>query len=165
MSSSQGSNESRIEYHKRFRIEDDVMAVNHPPRWFFVLVLVAASFGAACKQSPTAPADVPLGQPFDLRAGQSAVVPGGLKVTFDRVVSDSRCPIDAICVTAGEARLALTLSAADAAPVLREVRADSAAPEVSYLAYTIRVIALQPYPRSDRIPAPEEFVATFSVRR
>lgn len=164
MSSSQGSNESRIEYHKRFRIEDDAMAAKHFGRGL-VLVVVAASFGAACKQSPTAPADVPLGQPFDLRAGQSAVVPGGLKVTFDRVVSDSRCPIDAICVTAGEARLALTLSAADAAPVLREVRADSAAPEVSYLAYTIRVIALQPYPRSDRTPTPEEFVATFSVRR
>ena len=146
-------------------MEDDAMAANRSLRRVLVLVLGAASFGAACRQSPTAPADVLLGQPFDLRAGQSAVVPGGLKVTFDRVVSDSRCPIDAICVTAGEARLALTLSAADAAPVLREVRADSAAPEISFLAYTIRVIALQPYPRSDRRPAPEEFVATFSVRR
>ena len=53
---------------------------------------------------------MPLDQPFDLRAGQSAVVPGGLKVTFDRVVSDSRCPIDAICVWAGEAVIALKLS-------------------------------------------------------
>ena len=86
-------------------------------------------------------------------------------MTFDRVVSDSRCPIDAICISAGEARLALTLSRGTGAPVQREVRADAAAPEISFLAYTVRAIALMPYPRSDRTPRPEEFVATFNVTR
>lgn len=40
----------------------------------------------------------PLGQPFDLRPGASAAVEGGLKVTFERVPSDSRCPMDALCI-------------------------------------------------------------------
>ena len=104
-----------------------------------------------------------LGQPFDLRAGESAVVPGGLRVTFLRVVSDSRCPIDAICVWAGEAVLALKLSRGTDAPVEREVRADSSSPEISHLDYTIRAVAIAPYPRSDRKIPLEDFVATFTV--
>ncbi len=108
---------------------------------------------------------MPLGRPFDLRVGESAVVPGGLRVAFDRVVSDSRCPIDAICVWAGEAVLALKLSRGADAPVEREVRADSASPEVSHLDYRIKAIAFTPYPRSDRKTPLEEFVATFTVTR
>ena len=70
------------------------MATNRPFPAILAVVLIAACLGATCGDA-TQPTAVPLDQPFDLRAGQSAVVPGGLKVTFDRVVSDSRCPIDA----------------------------------------------------------------------
>lgn len=129
------------------------------------LTMIAASLGAACARNPTEPASVPLGQPFDLRVGESAVVTGGLKVTFDRVVSDSRCPIDAICVWAGEAVLALKLSRGTDAPVEREVRADSSSPEVSHLSYRIKAVALAPYPRSDRKTPSEEILATFTVMR
>lgn len=141
------------------------MSTNRSLRWIFALTMIAASLGAACGRNPTEPTGVPLGQPFDLRAGESAVVPGGLKVTFDRVVSDSRCPIDAICIWAGEAVLALKLSRGADAPVEREVRADSSSPEISHLAYKIKAIALAPYPRSDRKTPLEEFVATFTVTR
>ena len=110
------------------------MVTNRRLPAILAVVLIAACLGAACGGNPTEPTAVPLDQPFDLRAGQSAVVPGGLKVTFDRVVSDSRCPIDAICVWAGEAVIALKLSRGFAAPVEREVRADSASPEISHLA-------------------------------
>ena len=103
-------------------------------------------------------------QPFDLRAGQSAVVPGGLKVTFDRVVSDSRCPIDAICVWAGEAVIALKLSRGFAAPVEREVRADSASPvfRISIDHQSGRALAVSTIESED--PS-EEFLATFTVKR
>ena len=140
------------------------MFANRPFRPILAVVLIAACLGATCGGNPTAPT-VPLDQPFDLRAGQSAVVPGGLKVTFDRVVSDSRCPIDAICVWAGEAVIALKLSRGFAAPVEREVRADSASPEISHLGITIKVVALSPYPRSNQKTPSEEFLATFTVKR
>ena len=94
-------------------------------RTIVAFVVVAASLVTACRESPTAPSDVPLGEPFELRIGESAVLPGDLKVTFNRVVFDSRCPIDAICVAAGEARLALRLSIGADAPVEHDVRVDS----------------------------------------
>jgi hypothetical protein len=88
-----------------------------------------------------------------------------LRITFDRVISDSRCPIDAICVWAGEAVLAIKLAQSGDQPVDRELRADSGSPELLYQTYRIRVTALAPYPRSDRQIQPREFVATFVVNR
>ena len=129
------------------------------------LLMVAASLGGTCQESPTAPFDVQLGKPFELRIGESAVLPGDLKISFSRVVSDSRCPVDVNCVAAGEARLALRLSVGADAPVEREVRVDSGGVELSFSSYSIRALALLPYPRSDRTPRPEEFVATFSATR
>jgi hypothetical protein len=141
------------------------MFANRPFLPIRTVVLIAACIGAACGETPTEPTAVPLDRLFDLRVGESAIVPDGLKVTFDRVVSDSRCPIDAICVSAGEAVLALTLSLGFSAPVEREVRADSASPEISHLAYRIKVHALMPYPRSDKKTPSDQFVATFRVTR
>ena len=141
------------------------MVLGRSWRAIVAFVIVAVSLVTACRESPTAPSDVPLGEPFELRIGESAVLPGDLKVTFNRVVFDSRCPIDAVCVAAGEARLALRLSVGSDAPVERDVRVDSTDPEVPFSSYTIRALRLMPYPRSDRAPRPEEFVATFRVTR
>ena len=37
---------------------------------------------------------VPSGQPFDLRVGDAALTTDDLRVRFDTVRSDSRCPMD-----------------------------------------------------------------------
>ena len=129
------------------------------------LLVIAAVLSAACFRSPTQPTDVPLGQAFDLRAGSSVVVSGGLKVTFDRVVADSRCPMDAICIWAGEAVLALKLALGTDTPVEREVKVDSTSPELSFSAYRIKAVALAPYPRSGFKPEPKDFVVTLTITR
>jgi hypothetical protein len=46
---------------------------------------------------------VSLGQPFELRLGERAAVAGGVSLVFADLASDSRRPIDAACVSAGEA--------------------------------------------------------------
>ena len=107
---------------------------------------------------------VPLESPFDLKVGRSAVLPGGLMVTFDSVTSDSRCPMDAICVTAGEATIAMTLSGR-AARVQREWRTNPSNYRVSYDDYQIELRALQPYPSGGRTIAQGDYVATLQVYR
>ena len=129
------------------------------PSFVFVVLLAAG-----CAGHSTSPSGTPLGQPFDLRAGTSAVVDGGLKVTFERVPSDSRCPMDALCIRAGEALVALTISQDGRNAVARELRTDSTASETSYAGYAIKLIALAPYPRSDRQILPEDYVATIRVQ-
>ena len=127
------------------------------------LVLVVSALSAGCAGHANSPNDTPLGQKFDLRAGSSAVLDGGLKVTFERVPADSRCPMDALCIRAGDATVALAISRDGADAVARELRTDSAASETSYSGYSIKLVALAPYPRSDRPILPEDYVATLTV--
>ena len=127
-----------------------------------VSVALVALSGLGCATNPPQPS-VPLGQPFELRLGTSATLPDGLKVTFDTVKSDSRCPSDAICVWAGEAVVALTLSQSAGGQVQRELRTTAGASETLYLTYVVKLAALAPYPRSAQQIRPEDYVATFTV--
>jgi len=133
---------------------------------FIIVVAIAAcSSGAVgCAAHPSQPSR-PLGQPFDLKAGTSAVLADDLKLTFDRVRADSRCPLDAICIQAGEAIVVLTLSQTAGAQAERELRTTPAFSEVSYLSYAIKLVALAPYPRSTQQIRPEDYVATLTVER
>jgi hypothetical protein len=65
-----------------------------------VLALVLWS---GCGGNPSQPSPVALGEPFELQLSERAAVAGGVSLVFADVASDSRCPIDATCVSAGEA--------------------------------------------------------------
>ncbi len=129
-----------------------------------VAVLSCSGLASGCAAHPSQPSR-PLGQPFDLKAGTSAVLVDGLKLTFDRVRADSRCPLDAICIQAGEAIVVVTLSQSAATQAERELRTTPALSEASYLSYVIKLVALAPYPRSTQQIRPEDYVATLTVDR
>jgi hypothetical protein len=129
-----------------------------------VALVSCSSVGIGCAAHPSQPSR-PFGQPFDLNAGTSAVLTDGLKLTFDRVRADSRCPLDVVCIQAGEAIVVLTLSQSAAAPAERELRTTPALSEASYLSYVIKLVALAPYPRSTQQIRPENYVATLTVDR
>ena len=125
------------------------------------VALVALS-GLGCATNPPQPS-VPLGQPFDLRPRTSATLPDGLTVTFDAVKSDSRCPVDVVCVQAGEAIVVLTLSKPASTQVQRELRTTPGASEAAYLTYVVKLVTLAPSPRSTQQIRPEDYVATLTV--
>ena len=127
-------------------------------KWIVVLAMVAGCSG------PTQPDRVPKGEPFDLRVGESALTTDDVRIRFDTVRSDSRCPMDALCVRAGEAVIALTLSRPGEVGVGRELDTTPARSSAAFLNFTITLSALQPYPRSDRQIRPEDYIATFVVR-
>jgi hypothetical protein len=123
-----------------------------------------SAVASGCAAHPSQPSR-PLGQPFDLKAGTSAMLADGLKLTFERVKADSRCPLDALCIQAGEAIVVLTLRQSVSAPVEQELRTTPAFSEAQYLSYAIKLVALAPYPRSTQQIRPDEYVATFTVDR
>lgn len=129
-------------------------------RTLFIVALLAAG---ACSGSPTQPDRVPSGQPFDLRVGDSALTTDDLRIRFDTVRSDSRCPMDALCVRAGEAVIALTIGRSGEVPVGRELDTTPARSSTTFLNFTITLSSLQPYPRSDRQIQPGDYVGTFIV--
>lgn len=128
-----------------------------------VLIAVIVALSAACGGSPTQP-DAVVGQPFEVRAGETANLPDGIRLRFDRVRSDSRCPIDAVCIRAGEAVVAITLTKSGSASVEFDVQTDP--PDrrsASYGGYSVALTELHPFPRSDRPVQPSDYVATFVV--
>lgn len=129
-----------------------------------VLAAFVLASMVACNGTPTQPDRVQGGQPFDLRVGDSALTTDDLRVRFDTVRSDSRCPLDALCVRAGEAVIALTLSTPGEAAVGRELDTTPARSATTYLNFTITLTSLAPYPRSDRQIQPGDYVATLLVR-
>ena len=127
------------------------------------MVTVIGGWAPGCSAGPIQPSRIAFGQSFELRAGASAVLTDGLTIVFDRVKSDSRCPADAICISAGDAVVALAISRPGEARAERDVHSDSGGSRVTYLTYTIRLEALAPYPLASRPTRPEDYVAKLTV--
>ena len=127
-----------------------------------MIALLAALLTAACFSSPTAP-DAVIGAPFDLRAGATAALPDGLTIKFETVRSDSRCPMDAVCVWAGEAIVALSVAKATGGPEARELSTTPGGSAITYAGYTISLTGLTPYPRASQAIRPGDYVATLVV--
>jgi hypothetical protein len=132
-------------------------------RLFLITISLGAAVGFGCGGSTTVPGELPLGQSFELQPGTSATLQGGLEVAFDAVRSDSRCPMDALCVWAGEGIVAVRLSQSGSDQAERELKTAPSGSEATYGSYSITLITLQPYPRSDRAIQPNDYVATFTV--
>lgn len=106
-----------------------------------------------------------LGQPFELHPGDSARLADGFEVRFDGVRSDSRCPIDVQCVSAGDAVVAISVTPPGGARVERELHTQLGGTETVINDYTIKLTALTPSPRSNRPVDPDAYVATLTVSR
>ena len=127
-----------------------------------LLTVVAALAATACFNGPTGP-DAIAGTPFELKAGASSTLPDGTRLKFERVQSDSRCPMDALCVWAGDATVAVTLAPTKGAASSQELHTQQSGSQISYGSYTIALTALAPYPRSSQEIRPADYIATFVV--
>ena len=126
-----------------------------------VLALLFVLSIAGCS-SPTSP-DAVLGKPFELKTGATSELPDGSQLTFSRVVSDSRCPIDAICISAGDAEISVQLRAPQGQVETRALHTQPSGSQISYGSYTIALTELTPYPQASRPTPVTEHIATFLV--
>lgn len=123
------------------------------------LILVIA---AACA---TGRVNVPLGEPFDLRYGQTAVVENVMQIRFVELVSDSRCPRTVQCVWAGNAEIRLEIEADGRAEVhTLNTNATLQAPnEVTAFGHRVRLVELAPYPETPAEPERSRYMARLVV--
>ena len=126
------------------------------------LALVSLLAAAGCAASPSGPAPGQAGEPFQLRVGAAATTSDGLSIAFDRVASDSRCPIDANCVWAGDAVIVLKMSHRSGRDDV-ELHTDAGRKRATFLSYTVELVALAPYPQASRPTAPTDYVATLTL--
>jgi hypothetical protein len=106
-----------------------------------------------------------LGEEFDVRIGEIAYIADTrLSVRVNAVPEDSRCPRDAVCVWAGNARVSLTLrDAANADDADLNSTLDPHA--VTRWGYTVRLVDVLPLPTAAQpIPA-QAYVVRLIVTR
>ena len=129
-----------------------------------VAIALLALNSLACADNPSAPTDVPVGQPFDLEAGHAARVGAdALIIRFDRVPQDSRCPVDVQCFVAGDATVRLVLSGAGAAEATVELHTNAEPRSTSRGRYEVELVDLKPVPRSNRPVPAADYVAVLRV--
>ena len=151
------------------------------------LVLAAT---LACGSSPSHPSPLPIGEPFELRVGRTAELADDVSVRFMEVSSDSRCPMDAVCVVAGEAIVRIIVVQRGVVPppgvslnlirifingltdppcVTRPgsvdcvLRTSSGKAIIETETHTITLLQLAPYPRAATPIPPGDYVGTFIV--
>lgn len=120
---------------------------------------------ARCQSGASSIVCAGLGAPFDMRVGQTAYIADtrfSLDVTG--ISEDSRCPSDAVCVWAGNARVTLLLRADDserddAVNTTVEPRA------AEHAGYRVVLDAVSPTPVSTRAIPPGEYVVRLRVTR
>ena len=129
-------------------------------------------FLAACASGgsggPTSPPTPALNEEFTLSPGQTAAVSGtNVRLTFDRVSEDSRCPTDVTCIWEGDAVVVLKVKA-EAEEATREVHTQGgeARPRQAPAGdYVVTLIRLEPAPRSTGAIEPSAYRATLRVGR
>lgn len=106
-----------------------------------------------------------LDQEFKLKIGESAKASEGLKIEFDSVTEDSRCPKGVTCVWAGNAKILLKVKkdAGKAADV--ELNTNINPKTSRYLEYELSLKELKPYPESNATIKSSDYEVTLTVRK
>lgn len=105
--------------------------------------------------------DPKLGEQFDLKLGQQVTVQNeGLTIKFKSVDNDSRCPKDVQCIGPGNAQVTIVVSQTDIT-----LNTFSDPKQAVYSNYTLRLIALTPYPFLHEKIDPQYYVATLIVTK
>ena len=133
-------------------------------------LVVFASSGVlgANPNSNSALESVRLGREFKLKVGRQVTVKGTkLRIRFVTVENDSRCPSDVTCVWAGNAAVRLQLGTGKGSKTvtLNTSKSPSFVGETEYHGYKVKLVELNPYPRSDRKIAPRDYTATLLVNK
>ena len=134
----------------------------------FAATLTACSSGTTSPGSATAQTNQPavqreIGRAFDIKIGETIAV-GDLKLTFQRVANDSRCPIDAICVWAGDAEIALRIEQGSQAAVAA-LHTHLEPKQTVWNGYTIQFVSLAPSQSSASPIDPSRYQAQLVVTR
>jgi hypothetical protein len=140
--------------------------IPHSLGLFFALFALFVSFSPLFAQHSRKAEVIRLGQEFELKINQEAMIEGeDMAVVFESVLEDSRCPVDVTCVWSGNAKIRLRSSKQKQEPAAVEVNTDLKPKSSPYLGYEIKLVALKPSRKSEKAIQPNEYIATLIVTK
>lgn len=138
-------------------------------RWPALVPLFGALLLSSCAPvagaaAPQGAAAVALGEPFTLAAGGTARVGSArVGVTFEAVVTDSRCPVDVQCIRAGEAIVRVAVAAPGQAAETVEIQTTPSRNQAAVAGYLLTLTRLLPEPNTKERHTPSDYRATFTL--
>lgn len=107
-----------------------------------------------------------LGQEFDIRLGDTIWIQDELlRIDFQRVAEDSRCPEGVNCVWAGNAKIALRVTKARRRSTQMMLNTMLNPKQSSYRGYEVKLVKLEPHPQKGVRLRRREYTATLIVSR
>jgi hypothetical protein len=138
-----------------------------------VLLLLLALQLFACRPAllPAPPSNLPvsieLDESFPLMVGQQGALEStGLTLQLQTVLNDWRCPSQVNCAAAGNATVIIDvwLAGQDPSRLEMNINPPPFEQEMLYNAYQIRLLKLDPYPKTiDQVIPQQDYRATFEV--
>ncbi|MBK8049117.1 MAG: hypothetical protein IPK16_19575 [Anaerolineales bacterium] len=109
------------------------------------------------------------GEPFNLTPGYAATIGMDvLRVRFDSILEDSRCPANVLCVQAGKVMLGITISNSEQRATNYVLGGSTdeqgnllGEPEIDHGGYTLRLSQVTPYPETTEPISTTAYQATF----
>jgi hypothetical protein len=92
--------------------------------------------------------------------GKSVYI-NGVKITFNKITQDSRCPSDVQCFWAGSVTANVTLQS----DTDKETREFELVTKIAFDSYKVTMTGVVPYPVSGKTIDPASYVATFKVEK
>lgn len=94
-----------------------------------------------------------------------SVTSGSLKIEFVELVEDSRCPADAQCIWAGNAKIKVRVSFRDGRARDYELNTSTSPQSVKVGRYDIRLTGLTQPPTDNETDQKNGYIATFSLTK
>lgn len=127
---------------------------------FTSLILTLLAFGASIQTNAQA------AQKINVLVGkQKQASRSNIMIKFVSLIEDSRCPDDANCVQAGNARIKVEVSKAGSDPITFEANTNLGAKGNVYEGYAIYLTDLTPIPKANVRINRNAYTATFSIGR
>ena len=125
--------------------------------WIAVALAVATAQAVGAQRE--------LGRPFDLEPAEVVAI-AGLRITFEAVTEDSRCPTGAQCAWAGDAAASFSLQKPPAPAVQRTLHTHARYErQTSFEGLVVRLESIKPYPNAGATIAPADYRVTLVVTR
>jgi hypothetical protein len=132
----------------------------------FTIVCLLLAALPAFAQAPEGPRPVNLNDEFKIKIGQEVVVSGEkLRIEFNAVHSDSRCPTGVQCGWAGNAAIVIEVAKKNKKRAVAMLNTLLEPKEIQYKAYKIKLLGVAPYPIYHQPIDPKDYEATLVVTK
>ena len=133
-------------------------------QWFKYMLVIMAFIGLSAASAGLA--NVPIDKEFSLGIGQTASIDGDkLVIKFKAVLEDSRCPVNVVCVWAGNGKVEFEILDIDGKNKTVILNTEEEPRATTLKGHKLKLISLSP-PRIDGVPiSPGDYSVMLRVER